>query len=232
MRSAAPHLELIFHRAHRLLKPRTIAPLVFTEFFPFAGLNHTARLRDNVLKVRVSDLFVEAPEAVIYSLALILLAKLYRKKLDGGVHRVYREFILSPDIQERARTLRCTRGRALRGRGASGKFVDLNESFDRLNQKYFESNLKKPQISWSERRSRRTLGRYDMARHCIFISRIFDSPGIPAYVLDYVMYHEMLHIRHQSCIHDCRIVVHTPEFRADEKRFSGFQDAKRWLKNL
>jgi len=205
---------------------------VITEYFPFAGLSHTARLRDNVLRVRISDLFVEAPEIVIYSLALILLAKLYRKRLDMEVHRVYREFILSPAIQEQARTMRGTRGRNFSGRGPSGKFFDLCESFDRLNRSYFASKLVTPHISWTEQRSKRTLGRYDPARHRIFISRVLDSASTPSFVVDYVMYHEMLHVRHQSSVHRSRIVFHTPEFRADERQFYAFLDAKRWLKNL
>ena len=228
----APHLDAIIHRAHRQLKPRTVPPPVVTEYFQFAGLNHTARLRGNILRVRISDLFVEAPESVVYSLALILLAKLYRKKLDGEVHRIYRQFILSPRIQEQARLARSSRGRELRSRGPFGRFIDLNDSFDRLNEAYFGATLTKPQLSWSDRRSRRTLGRYDLARHGIVISRIFDSVGIPAVVLDYVMYHEMLHIRHRSCVRDCRIVVHTPEFKTDERQFEGFQEAKQWLRNL
>jgi hypothetical protein len=232
LRLPAPQLAPIVDRAHRQLKPRTSPPPVVTEYFPFAGLNHTARLRDNVLRVRISDLFIDAPESVIYSLSLILLAKLYRKKLDVDVHRVYRDFILDPQIQERARELRGTRGRAVRGRGPNGRFFDLNESFDRINRFYFGSQMERPRILWSERRSRRTLGRYDAARYSIFISRVFDSPGVPAIVVDYVMYHEMLHIRHQSCVHNCRILVHTAEFRADERRFDGFPEAKRWLKNL
>lgn len=218
--------------AHTELKPRTPLPTVAIEYFPFAGLNHTARFRENHLRVRVSDLFVDAPQQVIHALALILLAKLYRKKLDSGVHRTYRGFILSADIQERARVARRARGRVERGRGPGGRHVNLEDSFDRLNREYFGGALDKPRITWSIRGSRRTLGRYDATRHCIYISRIFDTPNIPGYVVDYVMYHEMLHVKHQSRIQDCRILVHTPTFRAEEKCFSEYQKARLWLKKI
>jgi predicted metal-dependent hydrolase len=110
--------------------------------------------------------------------------------------------------------------------------VDLDVCFDRLNGMYFGGRLNKPRITWSERRSRRTLGRYDATRHCIYISRVFDTPRVPGFVVDYVMFHEMLHVKHQSCIRGCRILVHTPEFRADEKSFSEYQIARHWLKTI
>jgi hypothetical protein len=232
MRAPAAHLEPIFMAAHSELKPRTPLPTVAIEYFPFAGLNHTAQFRENHLKVRVSDLFVDAPRPVIHALALILLAKLYRRKLASEVHQTYRGFILSEDIQERARVARCSRGRMRPGKGPTGRYVDLDHCFDRLNGQYYGGNLSKPRITWTERRSRRTLGRYDSTRNCIYISRVFDTRGVPAFVVDYVMFHEMLHIKHQSCIRGCRMLVHTPEFRADEKTFSEYQNAKQWLKTI
>ena len=67
---------------------------------------------------------------------------------------------------------------------------------------------------------------------CYMNMRLLDQPQVPLRVVEYVMYHEMLHIRHQSCIQDCRIVVHTTEFRANERRFSEYRNAKLWLKRL
>jgi predicted metal-dependent hydrolase len=166
------------------------------------------------------------------SLALILLGKLYRKKADPSHHASYRAFILRGDIQDRARAARNSRGRAPRETAARGKFVDLNASFDRLNLQYFDGALDKPRISWSMKRSRHILGRYDSTHHMIFVSRLFDTPKIPSYVLDYIMFHEMLHVKHRSRIHDCRVLVHTPEFRSDEKRFSEYKQAKLWVKSL
>jgi len=230
--ASAAHLEAIFKAAHAELKPRMPLPTVAIEYFPFAGLNHTARFRENHLRVRVSDLFVDAPRQVIHALALILLAKLYRKKLGSEVHRIYRGFILSDDIQERARVARFSRGRIQPGREPTGRHVNLEDCFERMNREYFDGGLNKPRIAWSIRGSRRTLGRYDATRHCIFISRIFDTPNVPGFVIDYVMFHEMLHVKHQSRIRDCRILVHTPEFRADEQSFAEYQKARLWLKKI
>src|SRR5262245_57252062 len=115
------NVENIFLLAHRELKPRTPVPLIQVEFFPFAGINHTARLNDGRLKIRVSDLFEEAPSDVHRAVAFILLAKLYGKKVDAAMHRTYRSFVLRSEIQERARDVRHHRGRGVRLTLAQGR---------------------------------------------------------------------------------------------------------------
>jgi predicted metal-dependent hydrolase len=225
-------LESIFCEAYRELRPRAPLPQIRVEFFPFAGINHTAHLNDGRLKVRVSDIFDHAPEDVNRALALILLAKLYRKKLDSSVHRIYRAFILRTEIQERARVARSARGRGTRVSTTLGRHFDLDALFDRLNVEYFAEAVAKPKISWSTKRSRYILGRYDATHHTIFVSRIFDTPRVPPYVIEYVMYHEMLHVKHQTRVKNCRVVVHTPEFKQEERRFAQYEQAKEWLKQI
>jgi hypothetical protein len=230
-RAHAP-LEEIFASAHRQLRPRTAVPEITIEFFPFAGLNHTARLRENRLKIRVSDIFTDAPAAVYHSLALILLSKLYRKKIDNAHHQAYRTFILEDHIQARARVARSGRGRQIRVRGSRGRFVELETLFDRLNAHYFAGSIPKPRLSWSAKRSRCILGRFDATHNTIFISRLFDSLDIPSYVCEYVLYHEMLHVKHQCQTRNSRLIAHTTEFRAEERQFLQYREAKLWLKQL
>jgi len=231
-RRAHASLEEIFATAHRQIRPKTAVPDITIEFFPFAGLNHTARLRENRLRIRVSDIFTDAPAAVYHSLALILLSKLYRKKIDNAHHQAYRTFILEDHIQARARAARSGRCRPTRVRGFQGRYVNLESLFDRLNARYFACGIPKPRLSWSAKKSRYILGRFDATHSTIFISRIFDSLEIPSYVCEYVLYHEMLHVKHQSRTRNSRLIVHTPEFRAEEKQFLQYREAKLWLKQL
>src|SRR5688572_25632339 len=148
-------LEPIFQRAHLQLKPRTPLPEIQVEFFPFAGLTHTARLRDGRLLIRVSDLLSDAPEHVLGALALILLAKVYRRQVDASHHALYRAFILESDIQQRARAARTLRGRGPGPAVPKGRWQDLVTSFDRVNREYFEDKLERPRLAWSRTRSRR-----------------------------------------------------------------------------
>ena len=42
------------------------------------------------------------------------------------------------------------------------------------------------------------LGHYDPPHNAIVISRILDRPGTPRLAVEYVMYHEMLHLNHPA----------------------------------
>jgi predicted metal-dependent hydrolase len=225
-------LEPIFRTAHVQLKPRTPVPEIEAEFFPFAGLTHTARYRERRLLIRVSDLFVDAPQPVIQALAVILLAKLYRRQVSSDIHETYRRFVVGNEIQERARLARTKRGRAPRPAAPRGRWQNLEERFERLNAIYFAGTLERVCLTWSRTKSRRILGRYDATHRTIFVSLLFDSQHIPDFVLDYVLYHEMLHIKHPSRAENCRLVTHTPEFRAEEKRFAGYRMATEWIKRI
>jgi len=225
-------LDPIFRAAHLQLKPRTPVPPIQAEFFPFAGLTHTARYREDRLLIRVSDLFVDAPQPVIQALAVILLAKLYRRHVAADIHDTYRRFVVASEIQERARLARTKRGRAPRPALPYGRWQNLEARFDRLNAAYFSGALERPRLTWSRTKSRRILGRYDATHRTIFVSLLFDSQHIPDFVLDYVIYHEMLHIKHPSRAENCRLVAHTPEFRAEEKRFESYGKATEWIKRI
>jgi len=228
--SSQVELESIFATVHRQLRPRTPLPRIQVEFFPFAGLNHTVRLHDNRLAVRLSDIFVDAPAEVYQALAFILFAKLYRKTIDEFYYRSYRTFILADNIQERARLARNARSRRVRTADPHGRHFDLEGLFQRLNHEYFGGMLTQPRLSWSAKKSRYVLGRYDATHNVIFISRIFDAQDIPAYIIEYVLFHEMLHLKHRSRIRASRMMVHTPEFKAEEKTFREYEKAKIWLR--
>ena len=225
-------LEPIFQAAFSKLKPRTALPPMHIEFFPFAGLTHTARLRDDLLYIRVSDLLDGAPQPVVYSLALILLAKIYRRTVDYSHHETYRSFILTNPIQEKAKKARTARGRGPKPAIPKGRWQNLDVNFDRLNARYFGGKLERPRLAWSAKRSRHILGRYDATYHTIFISPLFDSPRTPDFVLDFILYHELLHVKYPSRASNCRMLTHTPEFRAEEVRFEGYHTATEWLRRI
>ena len=222
-------LSSAFAVVHRQIKPRTPLPEIETEFFPSVGANHSATLEEGKLRVRVSDLFVDAPTRVLEALAWILLAKLYRKKIDRSYHLEYRRYTLSDEMLERGRETRSARGRPTRTHGVAGQNYNLDDIFDELNTDYFEGDLRKPELSWTARRARRSLGRYDFSQDVIFISRYLDSSHVPDYVIRYILYHEMLHVRFGSRISKLREIVHPPEFRREERQFEHFEAANAWL---
>jgi predicted metal-dependent hydrolase len=76
------------------------------------------------------------------------------------------------------------------------------------------------------------LGHFDPAHNAIIISRIFDRAEVPVLALDYVMFHEMLHLQHPVDHSGARRCVHTREFREAEKKFPNMREAKEIIKRL
>jgi len=205
---------------------------IHIEIYPFVGINHTIRLRNGCLLVRLSDLFEHAPMDVVEALAVILLFKLYRRRIPRSASQKYHAFSNSLEMRQRSQTNRRQRGRKLHA-GPRGTHFDLLTLFTKLNHQYFEGELKEIKLGWSLRKSRRLLGHFDPSHHSITISRVFDDSRVPEAIVSYVLYHEMLHASSaDSANFDCRI-RHSREFKTREKEFPDFKYANDWIrKNL
>jgi predicted metal-dependent hydrolase len=201
------------------------------EFYPFANINNTIRIRNGELRVRLSDLLEGAPESVLESIAHILLAKIYRKRVEPRHMARYRKYVAGHDISAKAHVVRQIRGRK-RIDTPQGDIFHLEELFEDLNSRFFHGLLARPQMTWSKIRSRRSLGHYDPAHNAIVVSRIFDHPAVPRYAVEYIVYHEMLHLKHPVKLRGSRRCVHSKEFQEDEKLFPHVTQAKAFLKTL
>lgn len=224
-------LQEIFQETFSELRPGSSPPELKIEFFAFANVNNTIRLRQGKLLVRLSDLLEGAPEAVLRAIAHILLAKMYRQPIDRGQAARYRRYVGSHEISRKAHLVRQMRGRK-RLLSSRGRFYDLEAVFEELNTRFFHGLMARPRLSWSPTKTRRILGHYDPAHNAIIISRIFDHPGMPRYVLEYIVYHEMLHLKHPVKLRGSRRCVHSAEFQAEEKLFPRVAEANAFLKRL
>jgi len=224
-------LLAIFQESFRELRPRSEMPELVAEFFPFANINHTIRLREGKLRVRVSDLLEGAPDVVLQAIAHILLAKMYRKPIAREHASRYRRYVGSRDVAHKAHLLRQIRGRK-RIVPAKGHAYDLEAIFDDLSSRFFHGLLARPQMTWSRDHARSALGHYDPAHNAIVVSRVFDDPRVPRYALEYIVYHEMLHLRHPVRLRGSRRCVHSAEFQEEEKLFPRLEEARRFLRRL
>jgi hypothetical protein len=221
----------IYARVFRLLKPRTPLPALRVEFCRFANADSFIRLEEGQLHVRISDLLEGAPAPVMEALAFILLGKLYRKPAPRVYTHRYRLYLNRRDFRRQAHLVRPVRGRKFIS-GPQGELHNLDEVFERLNRQFFDGLLGRPRMGWSRRPSRSMLGHFDPSHNAIIISRIFDGPRTPLLALEYVMFHEMLHLRYPVDHAGSRRRVHTREFREAEKKFPGWKEAKDMLKKL
>lgn len=222
------HLTALFSEAFRQLDRNHAAPEIEVRFYPYAGISHKIRLRSGRVYVRISDIFKNAPTEVHRALAFILVARLLRKRTPETHERVYRAYAYSPQILRALDLARQQRGRKLVS-SARGRVYDLDKMFQRLNRRHFDEELEKPVLTWSQRRTRRILGHHDAAHDTIVISKTLDDREVPEWLVEYVLYHEMLHIKHPARLIKGRRYYHTNAFRAEEQRFPYYEQAQRWL---
>ena len=223
--------EEIYTRVFRELKPRTTPPQIRVEFCRFANADSFIRMQTGVIHVRVSDLLEGAPAPVLEALAQILLGKLFRRPVARIYAHRYRLYLNRRDVRRQAHLVRQMRGRKFVS-GPQGSHYNLEAVFEGLNREHFHGLLGRPRLGWSRGASRSMLGHFDPSHNAIIISRIFDNPAVPAYALQYVMFHEMLHLRYPVEHRGARRRVHTREFREAEKQFPHLKDAKEALKRL
>jgi len=221
----------IFQQEYRELRPRAPLPEFRLEFYRFANVNNTIRLREGRILVRISDLLETAPESVLRAIAHILLAKLYRKPIAPAHAARYRRHVASHHLSAKVHLIRQMRGRK-RIASAQGEIYNLDQIFDELNQRFFHGLLGRPQMTWSQDHARNHLGHFDPAHNTIVVSRIFDRRKVPRFVLEYLVYHEMLHLKYPVKLKGTRRCVHGPEFQAEEKLFPKLEEAKQVLKTL
>ncbi|MBF0537124.1 MAG: DUF45 domain-containing protein [Nitrospirae bacterium] len=116
-----------------------------------------------------------------------------------------------------------------------GIHYNLLDAYNKINEQYFSGSISAI-ITWGKRslkrhvRTRR-LGSYHCPSNVIRINPILDSPTIPQYVLEYVVYHEMLHTKINIAPGNGKRRIHTTEFKQQEILFRGYSRATAFLQS-
>jgi hypothetical protein len=231
LKAVNPILHAIFEEEYRLLRPRAPIPPIHIRFKRYVSLNTRIRLTDGQLHVYLSDLLEAAPESVLHAIAHILIAKLYRKPIDAAKNHRYKRYTTSAAVSQQTEQIRRIRG-SKKFSGPEGRYYNLESIFDELNERFFNNLLGRPQLTWSEHHSKRSLGHYDAAHNTIVVSQVFDRPSSPKYAIEYLLYHEMLHLKHHVRMRGTRRCVHSSAFRQEEKLFPQLELAQAFLKRL
>ncbi|VVB67233.1 Uncharacterised protein [Candidatus Norongarragalina meridionalis] len=198
-----------------------------------AGLGASVRLRSGNVFASVSDGYAVASRDVLVGLALSLLSKIYRRKISSPYVDEYREFVSRESVSHLHDALRRGRGRK-REENARGTAYDLMEIMARVRTEYAEifTGIPSPSVVWSSHRGSRVLGFHDSAFSQIVINKTLDNPRVPEFVVEYVVYHELLHCKHRVLYQrgkSMRRTVHSGEFKDDEKKFRYYSAANAWL---
>jgi hypothetical protein len=214
MRRACPHFEATIRATGRLRPP------AFVHFRPVRGL-YRIRTYGNGTRVTLPTPMICFSEELFASLATAMF--------DGGSKQAVTEACSSGEFQTVQAELEALSGAMER---TAGVHRDLAVSFERVCKKYFGGTLSRPRLTWSRAFTGRKFGHYSPIEDTVMISSSLDQGNVQELVLDFIMYHELLHKKLGVGWQNGRRAVHTPEFRAEEKRFEQYAMAEAALEKL
>ena len=116
-----------------------------------------------------------------------------------------------------------------------GRYFDLRQIFDKINDRYFDNALQDYQITWGRRRKLPpkdyfVFGTIQEEDRLIRIHPRLDASFVPKWFLEYVVYHEMLHavVPDEVDEQSGRRKVHTDEFQRKEREYRYYRRARQW----
>ena len=165
----------------------------------FKGYNANVKYSAKNMEFRLSHNWKEVSDEIKIGLLQSLLNKVYNSNINSINIDLYEIFlkklpILSPKTKSDP---------------------VLEESFNRVNKEYFNGLMIMPNLEYGGRNFH-TLGTYEYTSDTIRISRILVKDNI---LLDFVMYHEMLHKKFKYKNQGKRTLHHSKEFRMWEKKY-------------
>ena len=116
-----------------------------------------------------------------------------------------------------------------------GRYHDLQAIFDRLNVAHFAGGLE-ARITWgpvtSRGRRRRSIkmGSFAVEDRIIRIHPALDQDCVPDYFVAWIVFHEMLHGKHEVKRENGRRRFHSAPFLAEERTFPEYERACAWEK--
>lgn len=177
----------------------------------FSDYNANVKYRGNYLEFGLSYKWKTVSREIRIGLIQSLLLKIFKEKKATTNIDLYNLFIKNVHI-------------------AAPKYMTdafLEESFNRVNENFFYGLIEKPNLAWAN--SVNKLGSYEYGTDTITISKILKNRKD---ILDYVMYHEMLHKKHKFSHKKGRSYHHTKEFRIKEKAFPNSELLEQELKKV
>jgi hypothetical protein len=188
---------------------------------PLKGLYRTRHFSDCILVKLPTAMIAFDQNHFVFLAEMIFDKKNHKKELLEAVQSEQYQAVLQ-DIELLAGIIERTKG----------LYFDLEESFNRVNNQYFNGNIPKPRLVWSRTFNCRKFGHYDIAHEIVMVNSSLDNPEVGVFTVDFIMYHELLHKKLGAKSNGKNIIFHDREFRRQEKMFAEFNKARRQLSSL
>jgi hypothetical protein len=198
--------------------------------FSSASVLYRTRIKGSMYEITVNEGFIGAPRLVIDTLARAALDVKSADKRDSKVADAIRSYANGDAFAEVQRALQDAVD--MPTYHAVGQYHDLNLAFERVNAAYFDGKLDRPHLQWNRTRTRRKYGHYDESRDTVMVSQTLDAAAVPDYVIDFIVYHELLHRTLGTPVVKGRRRVHTTAFRNAERDFRHYAEARSFLGKL
>ncbi len=209
----------IFSEAVNNTRKQTVPVRVY--FLPIKGVYQT-RSYKNLILAKLPTPMICFDRETLRLLAEWIFQKANNKQLilDTMLSEPYQEILSELDL--------------LSGivEHAEGLHHNLAESFERVNNSYFNGSMNRPRLAWSQTFTFRKFGHYDQTHDTVMVSMSLDRMDVPEYVVDFIVYHELLHKKLGSRWSNGRSFSHTSDFIRKEKQFRQYNESKTILNKL
>ncbi len=165
----------------------------------FKGYNSNVRMWGKNIKFNLSKNWINIDEEIKIGVFQSLLCKLFKEKKETVNIRLYHSFLKNVHL-------------SVPKENSEGELLN---SFRRVNQKFFSDLMDECNLKWG-RKALRQFGSYDYGTDTITINPILKGKS---HLLDYVMFHEMLHKKFKFRSSSGRNYHHTSEFRKHERAY-------------
>jgi hypothetical protein len=183
----------------------------------------SVRRRPDGYRLRIHRMFAGCEARVVRALARYVVHNDRRASaLLGEYIEAHQHIIKAQPRRPRQVTLR-----------TAGHHHDLRGIFDHLNRLMFDGKLD-ARITWGavsgKRKRRRSIkmGSFSVEDRLIRIHPLLDSSDVPDYFVAWIVFHEMLHGKHDVVRQGHRRIFHSAAFLADERAFPEFERATAW----
>ena len=228
----SPDLHHICRAVLENLSPEFHGAAINARFYPYIGLTHTIRRgKSGGWTVSLSDHCRRAPQEVLKAIVTILACKALRRRVSKRARQIYDDWRRESAISDAVNARRTAKGRK-RFADHDGRCHPLQEIFRDINRRFFNDQIEIRKIGWGIRRSWGRLGHYDPTHNTITLSPVLDSPDVPRFVVDFIVYHEMLHAVFGDEKNYGFRRHHPPVFSRTERSHPDYEAVKKFIKKF
>lgn len=212
------------------IRPKDVYPYdVYTVVLkPKAHLHYAYRITKDGIDIELSDYLKEAPDGILRDCCKSIVQWSLGKRYVAP--QSLKDYIHSDDFIVGSRPIYLDRCRSLT-MSQQGRCKNLIDSVERLMDEglVFDTDIGNSYFSWATHMAKYRFGQCNQNFRVVSVNPILDSDDVPDYIVDFVVYHEILHLR-QDMTKAHR--PHNAQFRSWERMFPQYDEAEEYLKNF